>query len=130
LEWSGEGFRFRGRDRHGHPVELDTDLDGTGAKPADLLPISLAACTAWDVVNILVKQRQELRGLRVRIVSEQQPDPPWAFTRIEMHFTITGGVDRHKAERAVGLSEEKYCAVAATIRPAVALSHTVEVVPG
>jgi putative redox protein len=130
VTWSGEGFAFQGLDQLGRVVHIDTDPAGPGAKPADLLPISLAACTAWDVVNILQKQRQDLRGLDVRIETDQDPDPPWAFTRIVMHFTITGDVDGRKAERAVELSEEKYCAVAASLRPSVAIGLTVRVVPG
>ena len=70
----------------GRVVHIDTDPEGSGAKPADLLPISLAACTAWDVVNILQKQRQDLQGMDVRIETDQDEDPPWAFTRILMQM--------------------------------------------
>lgn len=129
MTWTGEGFAFEGLDQLGRVVHIDTDPDGVGAKPADLLPISLAACTAWDVVNILRKQRQDLRGLDVRIETDQEEDPPWAFTRIVMHFTITGDVDERKAERAVDLSEQKYCAVAASLRSSVEIGLTVRVVP-
>lgn len=132
LRWVPEDGEptFEGRDARDHVIRVGGDLDGDAAKPSDLLPISLAACTAWDVVNILQKQRQDLRGLDVRIETDQDPDPPWAFTRIVMHFTITGDVDGRKAERAVELSEEKYCAVAASLRPSVAIGLTVRVVPG
>jgi putative redox protein len=128
--WSGEGFRFQGFDHLGHVVAIDTDPDGNGAKPSDLLPISLAACTAWDVVNILRKQRQALRGLEVRIASEQEPEAPWAFTSIDLHFVLSGDVDERKAERAIEVSERKYCAVAATIRASVAISLSFEIAGG
>jgi putative redox protein len=129
VTWTGSGFAFEGLDQLGRVVHIDTDPEGMGAKPADLLPISLAACTAWDVVNILRKQRQGLQGLDVRIETDQEEDPPWAFTRILMHFTITGDVDERKAERAVDLSEQKYCAVAASLRSSVEIGVTVQVVP-
>ncbi len=102
---------------------------GVGAKPSDLLPISLAACTAYDVVIILRKQRQDLRSLEVRITSEQDPDPPWAFRRIRLHFILAGDVDGSKARKAIALSESKYCAVAAAIHPAVAIDLSHEIVP-
>jgi putative redox protein len=127
--WAGEDFRFEGRDANGHTVEIDAEVTGSGAKPADLLPISLAACTAWDVVNILRKQRQDLRGLQVDIRSEQEPHAPWAFKKIHMAFIITGAVDPAKALRAIELSEEKYCAVAATIRATVTITHSLELSP-
>ncbi len=130
LRWTGEGFGFEGRDQQGHVFGIDTDPQGVGAKPSDLVPISLAACTSWDVVNILRKQRQALEGLEVKITSEQEPEAPWAFTGIHLHFIITGDVDPAKAERAIELSESRYCSVAATLRPNVELSHSLEIVAG
>jgi putative redox protein len=94
------------------------------------LPVSLAACTAYDVVVILQKQRQELRGLEAVITSTQDPDPPWKFRAIDIEWVVTGSVDGHKAERAVEIAEGKYCAVAATIGPVVDLSHSVRIEPG
>jgi putative redox protein len=80
-------------------------------------------------VVILRKQRQDLRGLEVRVTSVQDPDPPWTFRSIHLHFVLTGTVDERKAARAIELSETKYCSVAATIRSVVRLSRSHEVVP-
>jgi putative redox protein len=128
LFWTGEGLQFEARTGHGLPFAVGGERDGDGAKPADLLPVSLAACTAYDVVVILRKQRQDLRGLRVQITSHQEPDAPWTFTAIHLHFVLTGSIDDRKAGRAIELSESKYCSVAATIRPTVALTHSHEIV--
>ncbi|MGZ8580730.1 MAG: OsmC family protein [Actinomycetota bacterium] len=128
LRWTGEGLTFRSQATYGAPILTGNDPDGPGSKPSDLLPISLAACTVYDVVVILRKQRQDLRALEVRISSEQDTDPPWTFRSIHMHFVLTGTVDDRKAARAIELSESKYCSVAATIRPVVRLSHSHEVV--
>jgi len=127
LEWTGEKLQFVGHTAYGEPLLTGGDADGRGAKPSDLLPISLAACTAYDVVEILRKQRQQLRSLAVVITSEQDPDPPWTFRAIHMRFLLTGSVEERKATRAVDLAEAKYCAVAATIRSVVRLSHDVEI---
>jgi putative redox protein len=126
LVWSGEGVQFSGQATWGTPL-LIGDHEGPGAKPSDLLPLSLAACTAYDVVVILRKQRQDLRGLEVLTTTEQEHDAPWTFTAIHMHFVLTGEIDDAKAARAIELSESKYCAVAATIRDVVALSHSHEI---
>ncbi len=102
-------------------------MEGPGAKPSDLLPLSLAACTAYDVVEILRKQRQPLRALEVVVTWEQDPDPPWTFRSIHCRFVMEGAIDPSKADRAIELAEGKYCAVAATIRPTVTLTHEAEI---
>ena len=130
LRWTGEGLTFEGATAHGAPILTGNDPDGPGAKASDLLPLSLAACTVYDVVVILRKQRQDLQGLEVRVTSEQDEDPPWTFRAIHMHFIARGAVDDHKVARAIELSESKYCAVAATLRSVVRLTHSHEVVAG
>src|ERR1044072_4171279 len=130
LSWTGDRRQFVGRTGYGDLVSVGGDTDGPGSTPADLLPISLAACTAYDVVVILHKQRQDLRGLEAVITSTQDDDPPWTFRAIDIECVVTGPVDRHKAERAVEIAEGKYCAGGATIRPVVTLSHRARVGPG
>ncbi|MEA2556214.1 MAG: putative redox protein [Actinomycetota bacterium] len=128
LAWTGEGLQFLGHTAYGSPLMIGGDSHGPGAKPSDLLPLSLAACTAYDTVVILQKQRQDLRGLEVEILTHQDPEPPWAFRSIHMRFVLTGTVDLTKARKAVDLAESKYCAVAATLREPVELTHEVEVI--
>jgi putative redox protein len=128
LRWTGDDLQFSGHTRYGDAVAVGGDPDGRGAKPSDLLVVSLAACTAYDVVVILRKQRQDLRGLEIAATVTQDPDPPWTFRAIHLEFRLTGVVDRVRAEKAVELSESKYCAVAATLRPVVELTHSVTVV--
>ncbi|MFN2614702.1 MAG: OsmC family protein [Actinomycetota bacterium] len=129
LEWH-DGFRFTGTDSWGRPLTIDADMDAEhGSKPADLLPIALAACAAYDVVNILHKQRQDLRGLDATIESEQEPDAPWAFRKISVHYVARGDVDAVKARKALELSESKYCSVSATLRNVVDLSFDIVVEP-
>lgn len=129
LRWTGPALRFEGRTSYGAPIVTGEDPGGEGSKPSDLLPLSLAACTVYDVVRILRKQRQDLRDLEVRIASAQDPEPPWAFRSIHMHFVLAGVIDDRKAARAIELSESKSCSVAATLRPVVRLTHSHEVVP-
>jgi putative redox protein len=130
LRWIGERIQFVGTTGYGDEVQVGGDPDGPGAKPSDLLPLSLAACTGYDVVEILRKQRQDLQGLEAIVTSTQDDAPPWTFRAINVEWIVTGPVDQRKAERAVDLAERTSCAVAATIRPVVRLSHTVRIQPG
>ena len=130
LRWTGERIQFVGDTGYGDDVRVGGDPEGPGAKPSDLLPLSLAACTAYDVVEILRKQRQDLRGLEAIVTSTQDDAPPWTFRTIHVEWVVTGRVDQRKAERAVDLAERTSCAVAATIRPVVSLTHSVRIQPG
>jgi putative redox protein len=126
--WTGEGTQFEGEDSWGNHLRIGGDEGGPGAKPADLLPLSIAACTAYDVVVILRKQRQDLRALEVGIRVEQDPEAPWTFHRIELSFVASGDVVQAKAERALALAE-KNCSVEATVRDCVTIECAIEVVP-
>jgi putative redox protein len=127
VTWTGDRLQFVAKPGYGASLPLGGDADGPGAKPSDLLPISLATCTAYDVVVILRKQRQDLQGLRIVTESVQDEDPPFTFRSIHMHFVFAGPVDQHKAARAVELSESKYCGVAASLRATVQITHSVEI---
>jgi putative redox protein len=129
LVWTGDRIQFVGTTGYGEPILVGGDVEGPGAKPSDLLPLSLAACTAYDVVEILRKQRQDLLGLEVVATSVQDPEPPWAFRSIHLRFRLTGRVDASKAAKAVEVAETRYCAVAGTIRSVVRLTHEVAIVP-
>lgn len=137
VKWTGEGSQmFIGRDSFGHVVVAGSwpsdDLEWQewkGLKPSDLLLISLAACSAYDVVMILRRQRQKLINLSVNIDGQQLSDPPYKFTDIHMHYIVEGrDLNRQKVERAITLSEEKYCSVAATIKGVANLTHSFEIV--
>lgn len=125
--WTGEGLQFDGVTGYGETIRIGGEPGGPGAKPSDLVPVSLAACTAYDVITILRKQRQQLLALEIVLRTTQDPDPPWTFRAIHQHFVFTGVVDDHKAARAIELAESKHCAVAATLRSVVQLTHSHEV---
>jgi putative redox protein len=82
-----------------------------GPSPVQTLAFALAGCMGMDVVHILQKARQELRGLKLSLTGERAPDNPHRFTAIEIEFAVTGPVPREQIERAIALSHEKYCSV-------------------
>lgn len=133
IKWTGDDSRmFLGRDSLGRVVVAGywqkPDVEGwtewRGAKASDLLVIALCSCSAYDVVDILQKQRVLITGLTVTADAEQAPEPPWPFVRIHLHYVVSGhDLDPKKIERAIKLSEEKYCSVAATIRGVTEITH-------
>lgn len=137
VKWTGQGSQmFIGRDSYGHvvmsgswPKEDDSWQEWKGLKPSDLLLLSLASCSAYDVVMILGRQRQQLVNLYVSVEGQQASEPPYQFTEIHQHYTVEGtDLNAKKVERAIELSEEQYCSVAATIRGVAKLSHSFEII--
>ena len=118
VTWFG-GKQFVGVDSSKHAVVMSTqdEANGTGMKPSDLMLVALAGCSAVDVIGILEKKRQDVRGLEINIQGEQDQDPPWTFRRIEIEYVITGrGIKEKAVDDAIQLSEEKYCSVSATLQ--------------
>lgn len=110
------------------PGETSGWQEWKAAKPSDLLLMGLASCSGHDVVAILERQRQNLTGLQINVDGRQQADPPFAFTDIHLHFLLSGeGLDPVKVERALDLSINKYCSVAATIRGVATITHDFEI---
>jgi len=110
-------------DTNGHSIVIgrspDENHPWVGVKPSDLLLMAVASCCTWDVVEILAKQRQSLEYLKVTCTGEQQPDPPYTFTHIHVHYEVRGKVNPEKLKRAILLSEESYCSVISTLRSGV-----------
>ena len=119
-------------DSNGHSVVIgrspDPGLEWAGVKPSDLLLMAVAACATHDIVEILVKQREPLQDIKVVCSGDQISDPPYTFTKIHLHYIVQGMVNAEKLERAIRLSEDKYCSVISTLRPGVPVSSDYEIV--
>jgi putative redox protein len=128
LTWV-EREQFVGIDESNHSVVLSTQGEGNavGMKPSDLLLISLAGCTAVDVVRIIAKGRESLKGMKIEVRADQAPEPPWAFRSIHLHYRLTGSLSPELVERAIELSEKKYCGVSASLRPQVEITTSYEI---
>jgi len=115
--------------KHSVVVSSQDEANGVGMKPSELLLLSLASCTAYDVANILQKKRKRLTELHVDVQGEQQSEAPWAFRKIHLHYVVGGdGISERDVAKAIHLSHEKYCSVSATLRPVVELTHDYEIV--
>jgi len=91
--------------------------------------MALGACTATDVVIILEKKRQKLESLEVICSGERAPAPPRVWTKLDILFRLRGRLDEAGVERAIQLSEEKYCSVSATLKKTAELTWRYEIVP-
>lgn len=120
----GGELRFVGRVGSGHSVVLDDGKGDTGIRPAELVPLALAGCTAMDVISILRKKRQVVTGYEVRAEGVQMDGHPNAFTRIDVLHVVTGrSVDVEAVRRAIELSATKYCSVGATLASGITEVH-------
>ena len=98
---------------------METVLAGTGG------------CTAYDVVLILKRGRHDVRGCSVKLTSERAETDPKVFTKIHMHFTVTGReIPASAVERAVALSHEKYCSASIMLGKTAQITTSFEVLPG
>ncbi|MGH9475413.1 MAG: OsmC family protein [Terriglobales bacterium] len=129
-QWRG-GEAFLTHGASGHAVLMDSDRATNAAPgPMEMVLRSLCACSATDIVIVLRKTRQDWSGVEVSAEGERAPDPPTVYTRVHMNYRIRGArVDRAVAERAVKLSQEKYCSVLATLRHTASITHTLIVEP-
>jgi putative redox protein len=122
--WEG-GMRFRGGPAGGPTLLLDGDREAAPS-PVDALLVSLAACSAIDVVEILEKRRTPAERVQVAVEFARAPTPPRRLTSARLRFDVTAGTDRSHVERAIELSFQKYCSVSASFAPDTELAWELE----
>jgi putative redox protein len=131
IRWAGARMML-GIDSRGSviPIGFNRDEDPVwkAIKPSDLLLLAAASCSAYDVVEILQKQREPMEGLDIQCSSEQITEQPYNFVSIHLKYLIKGAVNPEKVERAIRLSEDKYCSVLATLRPSLEISSEYEII--
>ncbi len=129
-----DGAMFLGESGSGHSVVMDGPADhggrNLGVRPMEMLLLGLGGCASFDVISILKKARQAVVDCRVELQAERAEGVPSPFTKIHLHFVVTGhNLSDKQVERAVKLSAEKYCSASIMLEAAgVALSHSVEAV--
>lgn len=132
IKWV-DGAMFLGESGSGHAVVMDGPVDhggrNLGVRPMEMILLGLGGCASFDVINILKKSRQDVRDCRVELQGERAEGVPSPFTKIHIHFVVTGkGLKATHVERAVKLSAEKYCSASIMLEAAgVKLSHDYQV---
>ncbi|MBA4370299.1 MAG: osmotically inducible protein OsmC [Coriobacteriaceae bacterium] len=126
--------QFVGTDEHGHSVVMDARPEykgeGSGIRPIELVLHGLAGCTGMDVISVLEKKRQDVRGLEVVVDGVQREDDyPHYYETIRVEYVVKGyGVKPEAVARAIELSEEKYCSVKGMFGPQVKVTSSFRVV--
>lgn len=134
VKWT-DGRQFLAESGTGHSVVLDGAPDhggrNTGPRPMEMLLMGLGGCTAFDVMEILEKSRQQVVDCRVELSAERADSVPSVFERIHVHFIVTGhDLKEAHVKRAVALSAEKYCSASLMLsRGGVEISHTYAIEP-
>jgi putative redox protein len=128
-----EAFHFEATNENGNRVQMDAspDIGGTnqGMRPMQMLLAAMGGCSAIDVVNILKKQKQDLKDIKITITGErEQGAVPSLFTEIHAHYKLFGNLNQDKAEKAVSLAVDKYCSVAKTLEKTARITYSFEIV--
>lgn len=110
------GARYVGWTGAGDQIIIDGEDIALGVGPMEALLAALGTCTAFDVVSILAKRRTPVESYRIELEGERAEEHPRRYTRIRVRHLVSGeGITPESLERAVSLSHEKYCSVAATL---------------
>jgi putative redox protein len=127
-----EGVAMLGESGSGHAVVMDgpPDLGGRnlGVRPMEMLLLGLGGCTQFDVLMILRKGRQQVSDCVVELTAERAPSDPKVFTRIHVHFIVSGrDLDAQRVQRAIELSATKYCSASIMLGETAQITHDFEI---
>ena len=132
VTWTGPGLRFVGETDSSPAIVVDSSGEfGThsGPSPTELVLIGLAGCTAMDVVSIMEKKRQPITNLQVKAEVERAENHPKVFTNIHLEYIAYGtGISDKALERAIELSEKRYCSVQAMLKKTAEISSNYRIV--
>jgi putative redox protein len=115
LKWT-DGLQFIARVGDGPAVVIDSHEEASGPSPMELILMGVAGCTAIDVILIMKKRRADVRDLQIHITGIRADEPPRRYTEIHIEYVFYGaGLKRKDVERAIELSESKYCSATASL---------------
>lgn len=132
IKWQG-GVSFSGESESGHCVLMDGAPEAggknLGPRPMEMILMGVGGCTTFDVVMILRKGHQDISDCVVEIEAERATADPKVFTRIHLHFILTGkNLNPSRVQRAINLSAEKYCSASIMLKNTVEITHDFEIV--
>jgi len=132
IKWL-EGVAFVAETESSHAFVMDGSPEGggrnLGPRPMETVLAGTGGCTAYDVVTILRKTRQDVTDVAVEVDAERAPADPKVFTRIHMHFVVKGrGVKPEAVERAIRMSAEKYCSASIMLGKTAEITHDYEII--
>lgn len=128
-----DAVHLEAKNELGNRIEIDgsAEVGGMqlGMRPMQLLLAAFGSCSGIDVINILKKQKQELKDIKITVTGEREKDAiPSLYTEVHAHFKLFGKIDESKASKAVNLAVDKYCSVAKTLEKTAKVSHSFEII--
>jgi putative redox protein len=128
-----DGYTFLASNQKGYSILMDAPVDEgdvpLSISPAQTLLAALGGCTGIDVVSIMKKMRQNMTGLRIEVTGDRTPGYPKYFKEIHVKYVVEGkGINKAALERAISLSEEKYCTVSNTVNGKAKVDWSYEIV--
>lgn len=132
IRWTGQAS-FAADSGSGHTVQMDgpqqSGGEDRGPRPMEMLLMGLGGCSSYDVVSILRKGRQDITDCVATIHAERADEIPSVFTRIHLHFIVTGkNLATDKVSRAIELSAEKYCSASIMLAKTAEITHDFEII--
>lgn len=126
------GWKFVGTDSGGREMKMDASVEGGGEgdgfRPAELPLMGLAGCTGIDTIEILQKMRQQVESLELRVSAEKKKDGPAGYASVKVEYVVRGkDLSPEKVEKAVRLSEEKYCTVGGALSQKTPITHEITI---
>ena len=134
INWlASSGMAFMAETGTGHILNMDGAPEAGGRnlapRPMELMLAGAGGCTAFDVLLILQRSRQNISACEVSLQAERAETDPKVFTKINLHFTVKGkDLDPSKVERAINLSHDKYCSATAMLGKTAEITHSFEIV--
>jgi len=128
-----DNMSFVGESESGHSVVMDGPPESggrnLGVRPMEMVLLGMGGCTAFDVVMILQRGRQDISDCHVELSAERATEVPKVFTKIHAHYVIKGkNLNEKKVEKAVDLTAEKYCSVSIMLAASVQVTHDFEII--
>lgn len=132
VKWQG-GKAFEAITESGHSVLMDASKEvggeDRGSRPMELLLMGLGGCSGIDVIMMLEKGKQDVKDCQMEITSERAEGVPAVYTKINLHFVVTGtDLNEKKVKRAVELSADKYCSVSKMLEKTAEMHHSYEII--
>ena len=127
-----DNMTFVGESASGHSVVMDGPPEfggqNLGIRPMEMLILGLGGCSSFDVILILKKARQQVEHCEVELDYERAAENPKVYTRIHMHFIVSGrNLDAKRVDKAIALSAEKYCSASIMLAKTADITHDFEI---
>ncbi|WP_350344829.1 OsmC family protein [Proteinivorax tanatarense] len=126
VKWNGD-TKFEGQNSQGNTIDMNPNQQD-GLRPTQLVLMAIGGCTGIDVVQMLEKMKQPLKGLSIKVDGVRREEHPKTYEIITIKYSFEGELDEKKVHRAVELSQQKYCGVSNMFVPTAKIEYILEII--